>query len=244
MKGKWVVLILFLSTHMLWAQTQNQQIWCEYMVNYPFANSFNFESAFNYNTLITSPRWQEASYAGTVEYTVHQRVELLFQTTLQFTNQVESYNTFEIRPTLGTRIFFTPNKRIQTRLLTRVDQRNFKNLETDEWSQVYRPRFRAESIIPINKKTIYQDKLWYAMLDAEALFTTDDVEERFANRFRLRMGGGYRLNYSLRFEFLYMLQKSKSGISDDFESSDNIFRFRIKHYLRKSKPSTAAGTGN
>jgi hypothetical protein len=57
------------------------------------------------------------------------------------------------------------------------------------------------------------------------------------------MGGGYRMNYSLRFEFLYMAQKSKSGISDDFESTDNIYRFRIKHYLRKSKPSTAAGTG-
>jgi hypothetical protein len=41
-----------------------------------------------------------------------------------------------------------------------------------------------------------------------------------------------------------MLQLSKNGIDENFESSDNIFRFRVKQYLRKSKPSTAAGTGN
>lgn len=59
--------------------------------------------------------------------------------------------------------------------------------------------------------------MWHGFLKS------DDVEERFANRFRWRIGAGYRLSYNLRFEFLYMLQQSKNTIDDNFESSDNFF---------------------
>jgi len=129
-------------------------------------------------------------------------------------------------------------------VLLRLEQRNFRNLETKEWDQVYRPRVRFESIIPINRKSYYNDKLWYGLLDAEWLFVTDDVEERFANRFRLRVGGGYRLNYSLRFEILYMNQQSRDETENGFVTIDNVIRFRIKHYVNKAKPSKATGTGN
>ena len=127
----------------------------------------------------------------------------------------------------------------------RFEQRNFKNLDTKSWETVYRPRARAEFLIPINRKTYFEDKLWYGILDAELLFAVDDdVQERFANRFRLRTGIGYRLSYTSRFEFIYMLQESKNGIDESFESTDNIFRFRYRHYLRKTKPTKATGTGN
>ena len=146
---------------------------------------------------------------------------------------------------IGTRIHITPNSRILTRLQLRVEQRNLKNLDTNDWETVYRPRARAEFLIPFNKKSYFEDKLWYGIIDGELLFATDeDVNERFANRFRLRTGIGYRLSYSSRFEFIYMLQQSRNGIEDTFESTDNVFRFRFKQYLRKSKPTKATGTGN
>ena len=68
----------------------------------------------------------------------------------------------------------------------RLKQRNFLNLDTDEWEKV-KARIRAESLIPINKKSFYEDDLWYGIVDVESLFSDDDVEERFANRFRLRI---------------------------------------------------------
>jgi len=228
----------------LHAQSVNQQAWFEYMLNYPFANSFNLENAVTYSTIIGTPKWRAYDYAATVEWSVTNRIDVIAATVLSYTNQTDSYNTFELRPAVGTRLYFTPNKRIQTRMLLRVEQRNFKNLETKEWDQVYRPRARGEVIIPINKDSYYVDNLWYALTDVEWLIKTDDVEERFANRFRWRIGAGYRLSYNLRFEFIYMLQQSKNTIEDDFETSDNIFRFRVKQYLRKGKPSTSEGTGN
>ena len=82
-------------------------------------------------------------------------------------------------------------------------------------------------LIPINQKSFFNDELWYGVLDAEWFLTVDDdVDERFANRFRLRLGIGYRLSYTSRFEFIYMMQESKHAIGDSFYNSDNIFRFR------------------
>jgi len=240
---KWILLIALFACQFTKAQTTTQ-VWNEYMLNYPFANSFNLENAFTYSTLIGTPKWRALDYSPTVEWSVTSHVDLLAQTVLSYTNQTESYNTFEVRPALGARYYFTPNRRIQTKLLLRVEQRNLKNLETKEWDQTYRPRIRGEVIVPINRDSYFVDDLWYAMTDVEWLVKTDDVEERFANRFRWRVGGGYRLNYGLRFEFLYLLQQSRNTLEDDFETSDSIFRFRVKQYLRKSKPSKASGTGN
>jgi hypothetical protein len=225
------------------AQTDSQ-VWLEYMLNIPFANSFNVENAFTYSTVTNSPKWRTFDYNGTLEYSISPNFDLLGAALISYTAQTESYNTFEVRPSLGTRVYFTPNKRIQTRLLLRVEQRNFKNLDTKEWSHVIRPRMRAEVIVPINQDSYFKINLWYAMADAEWMFVNTDVDERFANRFRIRVGAGYRLNYSFRFELLYMNQQSKNGIDEDFSSSDNVIRIRVKQYLRKTKPSNASGVGN
>ena len=229
----------------LGAQSPNEQLWFEYMLNYPFANSFNLENTFTYNTLLNTPKWQSYEYTPTLEFALTNNIDLLGGGNLVYTVQEANYNTFEARLMLGTRIHFTPNSRILSRLQVRLEQRNFKNLETNTWQTSYRPRVRAEFLIPINKKTYFEDKLWYGIIDAEVLFAVDeDVDERFANRFRLRTGIGYRLSYSSRFEFIYMLQESRNGIDESFKTTDNIFRFRYKHYLRRTKPTKATGTGN
>jgi hypothetical protein len=233
-----------IATFSLQAQSSSEQIWFEYMLNFPFANSFNLENAVAYSTVLGDPKWRAFDCTPTFEWSVTDRIDILGAVTLGYTAQTESENTFEIRPALGTRIHITPHKRILTRLLLRYEQRNFKNLEADEWTQVWRPRARIESLIPINQSSYFKDKLWYGIVDAEWFFAKDDVDERFANRFRLRTGIGYRLSYSLRFEFVYTLQQSRNQVEDGTVTTDNIFRIRIKQYLRKSTPSVLGGTGN
>lgn len=89
------------------------------------------------------------------------------------------------------------------------------------------------------------DKLWYLIFDAEAFIVLDqDVKERFANRLRVRCGIGYRLSYNTRFEFVYTLQESKDVLGKGFYTTDHIFQFRLKQYLRPHKPSKAEGLGN
>jgi hypothetical protein len=223
----------------------NEQLWFEYLLNTPFADSWNLENAFTYSTLLNTPRWRALDWAPTLEYSITQNFDLMVMGTVSYTKQNESYNTLELRPAVGTRIHFTPNNRILIRLLLRYEQRNLLNLESDTWDQSYRPRVRFETIFPINQPSYYRNELWYAIGDAEILFNGNrNLEERFANRARFRVGLGYRFTTAFRIEFLYMLQKSRNGIDENFESSDNIFRFRLKHYLMRNPDSRAGGVGN
>jgi hypothetical protein len=239
------MLVCFIGSQRVARAQSNEQLWFEYMLNMPFANSFNLENTFTYSELLNSPKWRALDYSPTLEFALTNHIDLIGGGTLAYTQQIEDYDSFEGRLMLGTKIHFTPNRRILSRLQVRFEQRNFKNLQTDTWETVYRPRARAEFLIPINRKSYFEDKLWYGIVDFEFLFAVDDdVDERFANRLRLRTGVGYRLSYSSRFEFIYMLQESRNGIDESFDSIDNIFRFRYKHYLRKSKPTNATGTGN
>ena len=239
-----LVICVAIRPSSLQAQTVNEQVWLEAMLNYAFAKSYNFENIIQYSTLLDSPRWRSLEYNPLVQRSLGTHFDLLTGVTVVYTNQTEQYNTFEIRPAIGGRIHFTPKRRILTRLYVRLEQRNIENLSAKTWESTFRPRIRAEVLIPINRKSFHDDKLWYGLVDAEWFFTIDDVNERFANRFRLRTGIGYRLNYTSRFEFVFMIQESKKAIGDSFYSTDNVFRFRYRHYLRKEKPSKLSGTGN
>jgi hypothetical protein len=230
-----------------YAQSANEQVWFEYMLNYPFANSWNIELAGTYSTVLQEPKWRALDLQVTPEYSYSQHVDLMGAFLVANTFQNQTLNTFEVREMLGTRIHITPNRRVLTRMLVRVEQRNVLNQETSVWDRSMRGRIRAETIIPINKPTMFSgDKLWYSIIDAEAFLVMDqDVNERFANRLRFRTGIGYRLNYGMRLEFVYTLQRSKNTLDGDFETTDNIFRFRLKQYLNKSKPSkSVSGVGN
>lgn len=243
-RGSWKIGFWLLIFPLSSFAQSNYQFWGEYMLNFPFANSFNLENRLAYKTVLDTPRWRSVEFTPTLEYSINQNFDILGGCRVVFTVQTENYNSLEVRPMIGTRIHLTPNHRILLRTYIRLEQRNFLNLETNEWTKTIRPRIRAESLIPINKKSYFDNKLLYGIVDAEWLFVVDDVDERFANRFRLRAGLGYRLSYSSRFEFIYMNQQSKNGMNDDFSSSDNIFRIRYKHYLRKSNPTKMSGSGD
>ena len=94
---KWLYLSLLFSLPSLYLQAQssvNQQAWFEYMLNYPFANSFNLENAFTYSTLMGTPKWRAYDYSATLEWSVSNRVDIIGQTVLSYTNQTDAYNTF------------------------------------------------------------------------------------------------------------------------------------------------------
>ncbi|HEX5172294.1 MAG TPA: DUF2490 domain-containing protein [Cyclobacteriaceae bacterium] len=245
---RWIgisILLQGISIHLTLAQS-SEQVWTEYMLNYPFANSYNIELAATYSTVLDQPKWRSFDVQLTPEYSLTQHIDLMAAFFMGSTFQSQSLSTLEVREMLGARFHFTPNRRILTRLLLRFEQRNLQDEETKEWDHSTRTRFRFETITPLNKPTMYAgDKLWYALLDGEYFYIMDqDVHERFANRFRLRAGIGYRTNYSVRLEFVYTLQESKNAIEGDFNTTDNIFRFRVKQYLRRGKPSGVGGAGN
>jgi hypothetical protein len=164
-------------------------------------------------------------------------LDLLSEVGLAYTLQQENTNTFEIAPMVGGRFFFTQGKKIDTRFVWRYQYRSFKDLETDDWTSSNRTRLRGEIFVSINGPNLFTDKLWYAFADYEEFIVIDQqLEERFANRRRARIGVGYRLSYKHRFDLAYTIQSSRNEIGENFIRTDNIIQFKYKMYLNPTKP--------
>jgi hypothetical protein len=232
-----LILFFFTVIHSFGQSTTGSQLWGEYILKYPFANLYNLEYRGIYSTAFGQSEWRSLSSSASLERAVGSHIDVNLLGLIQYTEQTSTYNTLELRPTLGVRYHITPNKRILSRFYLRFENRNIKDEETNVWTTTNRLRLRPEFIIPINKKSYREDKMWYGIADAEWFVNLEeDQKELFANRFRLRFGIGYRLSYALRFEAIYAIQNSKQTIDEEFERADNIFRLRVKHYLRKHKP--------
>jgi hypothetical protein len=224
------------------AQT-GTQFWAEWQVSYPFANRYLVENTFAYQTLLSKGEaWTSLSISPVFEYTLLPAVELISEIPIGRTRQTDNVTTFEISPMIGARFHVTQNRRFNTRILTRFQSRNFQDVATGVWEFKGRFRLRGELTVSINGPNLFVDKLWYAFADYEEFLVVDEqVNERYANLRRARIGVGYRLSYKHRFELGFTWQKSRDEINGTFESIDNVLQLKYKMYLNPPKQLT---TGN
>ncbi len=227
-------LILFFPERNLAQTTSDGQIWLDTELNYTYKLRHLFQDEISYQTLVSGEtRWQSINMTPVYEYNVNSYLDLVSGIPLSYTIQDKAMSTFEVRTMVGARIYFTPYKRYQTRLLSRWEYRWSYDHESDSWETGNRFRFRGEFLYPINRPSFYSDNMWYTITDAEVFFSSGgDISERFANRTRLRAGIGYRLNYKLRFEAIYTCQISRNTINDNFDAISNILRLRFKYYFK------------
>jgi len=223
-------------------QAQGQQLWLDYQVNYPFANAFLFETTGSYQTTSGgNEKWRSFNVTPTLEWQSLQYLDVIVNVPVAYTAQTSSYNSFEVDPALSARYHITQNRRITSNFIFKVEQRFFQNIETSAWETSNRMRLKGEVLVAINGRNLFEDNLWWAILDYEEYFVTDhQLDERFANRRRARIGAGYRLNYRNRFELIYTLQSSRDEINDQFSRLDNVFQLRYKMYLNAAKPKPAS----
>lgn len=230
------LLILMLSSPTLSAQ--HQQLWLDYQLDLPFANKFLFETTASCQTLLSNDgKWRSISLSPCFEYVLFSWTDLTFEVPVGYTLQKEGSNSVEISPVFGARFHITQNRRINSRILVRYQERNFYQIEAEDWDTSNRVRLKGELSICINGPNLFTDKLWYAMGDYEEFFVLDEqLDERYANLRRLRVGLGYRLNYKNRFEINYALQSSRNEIEGEFVSSDNLIWLKYKMFLNPAKP--------
>ena len=190
-----------------------------------------------YQTLLSKKdKWRSVSLSPTFEYTLFTRLDLLSEVGIGYTLQKEGTNSWDIMPMVGGRFFVTQNKRIDTRLVLRYQLRYFRQVEQNDWDVSNRTRLRGEIFVCINGPNLFTDKLWYVLADYEEFIVLDQqLDERYANRRRARIGLGYRLSYKHRFELTYTLQKSRNEIEGDFQSSDNVIQFKYKMFLNPAR---------
>jgi Protein of unknown function (DUF2490) len=236
MKGLTCFILISMSWTTLLAQ-RKEQLWLDYQLDYPFPNGLLFENTVAYQTILSKEdKWRSFSLSPSLEYVLFTWFDLTAEVGLAYTFQQENTNSFEISPIVGTRFHITQNRRFNTRLLVRYQQRNFLQIEDDDWDTSNRVRLKGELWITINGPNLFTDKLWYAILDYEEFIVLDEqLDERYANRRRARIGMGYRLNYKHRFELIYTRQSSRNEIGGEFVSNDNVIQLRYKMFLNPAK---------
>jgi hypothetical protein len=231
-----LLVALLLITRLHGQAQSDEQLWLDFQVDYP-SYSWLFEVAASYQTLLTQEnKWRSLSVTPTVEYVLLTRLDLTAELPLSYTMQEEDTSSFELSPMLGARLHITQNKRINARLFLRYQQRHFHEIEADVWDISNRIRLKGEFWISITGPNLYKDKLWYALIDYEEFFVLDDqLDERYANRRRGRIGLGYRLDYKNRFEIIYTRQSSRNEIEGEFISNDNVIQLVYKMYVNPAK---------
>jgi hypothetical protein len=218
------------------AAQQNNQLWLDYQVDYPFQNQYLFEVTTSYQRILAKDSWRSLNVTPTFEIQYLKNLDLIGTMPIYYTVQKEDFNTYGIDPAIGVRYHITQNQRFNTRLIFKVEERFFHQIEEDSWQNSNRLRLKAEAWITLNGPNLFADNLWYVILDYEEYFVMDhQLDERYANRRRARLGLGYRLNYKHRFEFIYTLQSARDEVDGDFIRQDNVFQFRYKMFLNPSK---------
>ena len=105
--------------------------------------------------------------------------------------------------------------------LVRIESRNFFYTgDGSGSSSSVRFRNRLEFLVPLDKEKLTEDGARYLLADWEWYVPLDDdVDERFANKQRIRTGFGYRRSFAWRFEILYIWTRSRDTIEDGFPAS-------------------------
>jgi hypothetical protein len=216
------------------AQTTSNQLWTDFTANKSLPNKFSFDCDLSYRTILNnSNKWHSFNIIPKIEKSLGNHWDLLFYVGSINTLQQTGDNTWEIRPALGVRFRFTPIRKLQVRLLARLEFRNQYTFETNSWTNDLRSRFRIEETYFINGTSYAANHLWYILSDAELFLTLDkELQERFSNQILIRLGLGYKLNSNWRFESIYTYQYAKNTIDGEFSNeNEGIIRLRFRYYF-------------
>ena len=120
---------------------------------------------------------------------------------------------------------------------TRLEYRHIHYVETDENLNTLRFRGRIELVYPLTNPSQRDPKTLYGLADFEVFadLAGDEVEERFANKNRFRIGLGWRHDLEWRVELIYARQNSRNTLEGDIVNSDDIYRIRIKYQPLRGK---------
>jgi hypothetical protein len=173
------------------------------------------------------PQWRNLDVTPAFEYYPNSWVDLTGEATIGSTLQTDDLRTNELTVRAGVRTYLLKHVRDRLRQenkpvgwvsvasLFRVEERNFWYSDKTESQHSFRFRARLESKAPINHADLTADRTFYVLADAEAFVPIGrGVEERFANKYRLRVGLGYRINARQRVDLLYLRDWVRHTIED------------------------------
>jgi long-subunit fatty acid transport protein len=210
----------------------NILIWTDFFLQYTMNNHFRFLFHTNYKHLANNGKWDQYMIRPTLVYTMNDHIYFQGGIQLLYTDEGE-LNIIEIRPWQGMNVFFPRIRNIYINHFLRIEERFFYQNLGERKASSLRGRYAITTFVPLNHRsmspqTIY---LWPNMEFLGDLL--GENVERFVSTIRYSMGVGYQFNDHLRFETLYMLDRSRDSQEENFVNSDHILRFVLRYQVTK-----------
>ena len=215
---------------------QNNQLWLDYM-GYPLGGDINWDWEINtgYNRLLGKGGWSDFYLNNTFTY---QKIWwLLFDGSFEFhyTRDPEYFNSIELRPwVMTTARWLTEGEYLNLYypyFAVLIENRNIYYEDEEPNQHTFRLRLRAGGKITLNTEKMTVGTVF---INFRGEYFTDigkGVTERFASKHRVMLGLGYIFTYAFRAEFYYYIHQSRNTYEDEFNTTDNIFSFLVRHYF-------------
>ena len=227
------ILVSFFYTPLVQAQTTTNQIWLEYSPTYKFAPKFKIDGRFSFRDEFDETNWHTWEVRVLPVLKLSKGFDVNMALSFLETSQNLSLSTLEFRVAPGVR-YKLPWERVKLGAWARVELRSVYKQQSEVWTYTTRPRLRFFTDIPINAKSMKEDRFFYVSSFVEFFYQNDeDLQERFSNRFWFRFSLGYKLNKKIRFDVSYTRQDSRNTINQQFEdySKQNIFVLAFRHNI-------------
>jgi hypothetical protein len=191
------------------------------------------------------PKWRNLDVTTTAEYYPNSWLDVVGEVTAGSTLQTDDLRTNELTLRAGARMYLlnnvrdkfhfghTPLSRVSLATLIRLEERNFWYSDDTDSQQSFRFRARVEFKAPINHADLTADRTYYVLADAEGYVPVgDEIDERYASKYRARLGLGYRINGGQRVDLLYIRDRVQDTIEDGPRDSLQAFDVRYRVVFR------------
>lgn len=221
----------------------SKQIWADLILGFPQSDKLYFDVGLRTEQQVSGGEPYRAYQAvPLVAYFPGSWVDLIGDFVFKYTNQADGLNTFELRPRIGARFHILANfrerrgfERIPTSkfyigTLLRLEWRNFRYSDGRPNEKDTRFRARIETKIALNQSKLNQPGTLSVLFDGEAFVTLSDeaASERFASKFRVRIGLKYRFSYKYRLELLYLGDDNRDPEDEDLSVDTRMLDLKLK----------------
>jgi len=204
------------------------QLWLEYNMDVLNGSLWKVDTEFDFNQ--DFDEWREFTFNPMAEFYYLRHLDILAGATFAFTNQTDTLDSFEFRPTLGIRYNFTPEKRFFFRIRIQYEYRIFTYFPEKVHDTSNRLRLRFELRTSLTTNDYHSPRNVYLITDVEFFNNLQEPAERYMYRDRISLGVGYKYSPRWTFSAVLIRQGSKNTIDGSFSDNlDYITEFQVSY---------------
>jgi len=243
---KEAVFILMIMTSSLWAEERvSEQLWGNLTVGSEHNDKIYLELDMEPKAQIEgSTQWQNLDATGLLEYYPDKWADVTGELVLGYTREVTPLETYEVTSRVGIRFHILGNLRqyIPNSNIISFERFSLSTLLRYEYRRLYhddgvqeqqsRIRLRIETKTALNHHSYTQDKTYYIFADGEHFISlSEEVQEYFSSKFRLRVGPGYNYDRRHRFELLMLYDYARDTYHDNARHDAVAVNVRYKVFF-------------